>query len=233
MQLRHQHFSLPSKGDTEIDIRWEAAMDMLDMSREMRKWEKQRLQPHLPMVSFDIKGLLKEVIISVSSVPDVPTEIFFCANKSLAGLVQDDSKSDIFFHLLLNDSRTPIQVCRHIIVHELIHMIIPPRTIDGKLINHPEEFWECEKRISPERNESWRWLNCNFSSCIKSIVKSERTIVLRTWKKVIDAEWCSWDQCMVCRDTKDLCTTRRRNLKKLIDASSWKKLTAPKEGVMY
>ena len=174
------------------------------------------------MVSFDIKGLLKEAIRSVSSVPHVPIEIFFCAHKSLAGIVQDSSKSDIYFHLLLNDSRTPIQVCRHIIIHELIHLIIPSRIIDGKLINHTDDFWECEERMSPQRDVSWRWLNCNFFDCIKSNIKSERTIVLRTWKKVIDAEWCSWDQCLVCRDTGAECTIMLRNLKKFIDT-----------GVMY
>lgn len=205
------------------------------MAMKSCKLERRRLQPHIPMVSFDIKGLLKEVIRSVSSVPDVPIKIFFCANKNLACTIRDSSKADIYFHLLLNNSRTPIQVCRHIIIHELIHMVIPSRNIDGKLIHHPDEFWEFEQIMSPERNESWRWLNCNFSGCIKSDAKSESTIVQRTWKKFIDTEWCSWDQCMACINTESECSIIRRNLKKFIDTEwySREKLTAPKEGVVY
>jgi predicted metal-dependent hydrolase len=64
----------------------------------------------------------------------------------------------IWLHDILNRPATPAQVFRHILIHELIHLTVEPREVDQKVTDHPPEFWEIERRLSPERKQVWHWI---------------------------------------------------------------------------
>ena len=70
--------------------------------------------------------------------------------------------------------------------HELLHLIVKPRFIDGKEKSHPPEFWEREKLISPEKNDAWVWIWSNYLGCLKKRPRLEQIDVLPTWLK----RWC-------------------------------------------
>ena len=106
-----------------------------------------------------------------------------------------EKRAAIFIHALLNSNSTPIQVCYNIVVHELIHLIIPKRNINGELVMHPDEFWECERKLTPEQIKADLWLKWNFPDCIKEDKHFGGTIVLRTWKKYVGTDCYSWEQC--------------------------------------
>jgi hypothetical protein len=47
-------------------------------------------------------------------------------------------------HHLGREFVPPLPVFKHILIHEHIHMVVPPREVVGKLRNHLPEFWEME-----------------------------------------------------------------------------------------
>ena len=68
--------------------------------------------------------------------------------------------------------------------HELLHLVIPPREVEGTTRMHPPEFWEAEHTVCPERSIAWAWLWNNLGDCLKRRARLERIDVLRNWKKV-------------------------------------------------
>jgi hypothetical protein len=75
-------------------------------------------------------------------------------NGAFLGCISYDTQtapSLICLHEMLNSPDVPHQVFRHILIHELIHLIVAAREIDGKMTSHLLEFWELEKDFSPDR----------------------------------------------------------------------------------
>ena len=79
-------------------------------------------------------------------------------------------------------SGNPRRVIAFILCHELIHLLVPPRDVDGKRKSHPPEFWEAERKRSPDRGLAWGWVILVLGACLRSNRKKECTFVKRNWK---------------------------------------------------
>ncbi len=170
-------------------------MIITDIQKRFRL-EKERSQPYLPMLPYDIQIVCNEVVQSgFPSVSFPAINVFFCKIETLACICPREDRADIFVHVLLNDKSTPLQVCQHIVAHELVHLVVPPETIDGRQVAHTGTFWRHEARVSPYRLRSWAWIHFNLSSCIRRDQKSERTVIKRNWKQFLGQERCSWERC--------------------------------------
>ena len=150
---------------------------------EVMKLERCRRQPSLEFVPFSMPTLLGG--IKSSLFPDVmqSVNVYFVTRGPLACIVHEDFRATIYIHQLLNNTDTPKEVVTFIIKHELLHLRIPPRTVKGKKVDHPPEFWEAERSIAPERQYSWRWIWANFMMCLKIRPRLERIDVLPSWRR--------------------------------------------------
>ena len=159
------------------------------------KLERCRRQPNLEFVSFSVPLLLAE--IQSSLFPDVAqsVKLYFVTRGPLACVAFNDSSATIYVHQLVNHVDTPNEVMALIIKHELLHLRIPPRVIDGKEVDHPPEFWDAERSIVPERGRAWRWIWLNFMSCLKRRPRLERIDVLPSWKRVWSGQRMSVEEC--------------------------------------
>ena len=170
-------------------------MTIITEFNEAMKLERCRRQPNLEFVPFSVPTLLGN--IKSSLFPDVThsVKVFFVARGPLACVVHDDSRATIYAQQLLNHVDTPQEVMTLILKHELLHLQIPPRTIDEKEVVHPPEFWDAERSIAPERGRAWRWIWLNFMSCLKRRPRLERIDVLPSWKRVWSGERMTVEEC--------------------------------------
>ena len=99
----------------------------------------------------------------------------------LTSIRNDDRTAKIGIHEILNRSDTPREVIEFILGHELLHMVIRPRQIDGRVVNHPPEFWDAEVSLFPTRTLVWAWLYEALWSCLKVDKMREVTMVRRGW----------------------------------------------------
>ena len=166
---------------------------IVENPKKASRLERQRRQPYLPMLRFDIAALQDELLGSIFPFVKVPVRIFFCKNDSLACILKRENKAEIFIHLLLNDKATPRQVLRHILAHEIIHLVLPPRILNGKQVVHHDTFRWYENRVVPNKQQSWAWIHYNFSGCLRSDKKAEGTFVKRNWKDYMPRERSSWE----------------------------------------
>ena len=141
------------------------------------RFELKRSQMCLPMLSFDLWDLVSEVMQTCFPQSRPRIDISFCINNTLACVLMNEKCNDVLIHAVLNDDQTPRQVIRHIIAHEMIHLLIPKEEIDGRVVYHTEAFWQKEKEIVPERSQSWAWIYMNFHGCIRRDEKKEATFV--------------------------------------------------------
>jgi hypothetical protein len=146
--------------------------------------------PCFPFVSFNLLALSAE--IRTIHFPDVfppPSVGFFRSSRvrseSLASVIVGESAGDIRIHEILNRSDTPREVIEHILKHELLHIVIRPRSIAGHVVKHPPEFWEAERRISPQGDLVWNWLYLALISHLKIDKKREATTIKRGWESSI------------------------------------------------
>jgi hypothetical protein len=75
-------------------------------------------------------------------------------------------------------------VCKH----ELLHLRIQPREVDGRWRQHPPEFWAAEQELAPERSEAWEWICRRLRSRLKIRPRRERIDVRRNWREVWDSD---------------------------------------------
>ncbi len=141
------------------------------------------------MLSFagaDLTLLLEDVRTCLfPGLPGLPKWQFVQAT-SLACIHHGPSVGmSIYLNVILNHSETPELVYRHIFIHELIHVMVPSRVIDGKTKDHPPEFWEAESRLSPDRDLAWDWLWHNLGCCLVHHKKSESVRVKRGWAQIL------------------------------------------------
>jgi predicted metal-dependent hydrolase len=81
---------------------------------------------------------------------------------ALACIATTKDGASIALHPILNHPDTPQEVVAFILRHELLHMLVPPRVVAGKLKMHPPEFWDEEKKMCPDRRLYWTWLKVSF-----------------------------------------------------------------------
>ena len=152
-----------------------------------RKLQLDRLRRQRPYLSFagDLDRLLVAAVNDVFPALNQPPEWFFVQISFLA-CISRKSKNEgatIFLHPLLNRAETPTWIFQHIFVHELLHLIIPPREVDGRIKTHPAEFWEAEKLLSPDCDKVSDWLWWNYGNLLNNDRKNDCIRVRRGWQK--------------------------------------------------
>lgn len=88
-----------------------------------------RVQPHFPEADFSGVG------------------VWIVEQDTLARIFRDERA--IFLHGILNHPQTPEEVIEFILCHELLHLVIPSREVDGHMTSHPPEFQAMEARVYP------------------------------------------------------------------------------------
>ena len=98
----------------------------------------------------------------------------------------------IYIHSLFNRPDVPKQVIEHVLSHELLHLKIPSREINGELVQHPPEFWEAEQALVPWKAASWEWMFLAFWEFLKPDPDNECVWVKKSWKKLQKRPYPQW-----------------------------------------
>lgn len=151
--------------------------------------------PEISFLSFDVLGLLAKIQheMELGSVGTVTFTIQTMETLACIRWEEEKPGGDIFFHSLFNRSDVPQPVIEHVLRHELLHLKIPPREIDGKLVHHPPEFWEAEQALVPWKSASWGWMYLAFSEVIKSDIPNECVWVKKSWRKLQKNPYPNWE----------------------------------------
>lgn len=149
--------------------------------------------PEFSLFGFSLSALLTEVRNGFPELASQKIEIWLRNQPTLATVRLDDNKVVIELHAVLNHSQTPERVVRFILRHELLHVLIRPREIDGRLAAHPPEFWDAERRF-PDRLLAWSWVKLTLGSCLRPNQTKECTFVTRKWKALINVDRPSIEQ---------------------------------------
>ena len=102
--------------------------------------------PELSFLGFDVLELLASIQSEMGLCSVEPTTFSLQTIETLACIyrIPGNSGGNIYFHSLFNRPDVPKPVIEHVLRHELLHLKIPARMIDGKRSHHPPEFWEAE-----------------------------------------------------------------------------------------
>ncbi len=160
------------------DSKW--IMDESGMT--FRSWERRKkldvrlLQPQLPVCGGEISAIVTQLV--TCHFPDIatPPGVFFGRTQTLAHIEDAlrEERSGIWLHHALNDHATPDYVFAFVITHELLHVRIRPREVDGKWSAHPPEFWEEENRIAvADRSRAWEWIYRQFGYALREDKEQE------------------------------------------------------------
>ena len=156
--------------------------------------KKPKGYPEISFLSFDVRALLQKVQnnIGLNSVAPVSFTLQTMELLACIRLGQGETGGDIYIHSLFNRPDVPQPVIEHILYHELLHLIIPSRNIDGKRVNHPPEFWDAEKALVPWKSASWEWMYSAFWDVIKIDPINECVRVKKSWRKLQQNPYPSW-----------------------------------------
>ena len=180
----------------------------LNLQRRYHKLAAEFFQPDLARTPYRLMDIVKDV--QSRHFPEITTlpQCIFCRDKTLAFIRPKDSPIRIQISTLLNTPKTPRQVIEHIILHELLHLIVPSREIDGKMVSHPPEFFEREAVLSPESSVVWSWIFGSFGQALKPNVDHECIYV------DLVAQRSGWTPCVTWEDARE-------------DLERWNKLRNP------
>ena len=172
--------------------------------------------PEFSFLSFDVLALLDRIQLEMGL--DVVGHVTFSLQtmETLACIRWEHGKpgGDIFLHSLFNRPDVPQPVIEHVLRHELLHLKIPTREIDGKLIHHPPEFWEAEQSLVPWVSASWAWMDMTFHEALKRDVPNERIRVKKTWLKLQKRPYPSWEMIL---DDLDRFSNKKGQIKILME----------------
>lgn len=143
------------------------------------------LQPCLSWVSFDLRAVLERLRRERVAVCRREVTIFFVVQEPLACITTAEAMAEIRIHPLLNSPETPLLVFQHVLTHELLHLVVPPRVIDGKRVVHPPEFFEEERTLAPEWHDSSNWIRGNFYRYLKDDKKRQCVLVRKRWEEAM------------------------------------------------
>jgi hypothetical protein len=146
--------------------------------------------PMLSFVDFDLHALLQMVVSRHFSGVEVAVSASFSRasplrTESVASVRVGDRTAAIRIHECLNRIDTPRDVIEFILGHEMLHLVVPRREIDGRTLSHPPEFWDAEMRLFPQRALAWAWLSEALRPCVKMNKKREATMIRRGWQNHI------------------------------------------------
>lgn len=167
--------------------------------RELKRLERVRLQPCLPRTTFSSAKVLAGVRAQYFGDLDSPVDLYFVPCGPLACITMGMPSPTIYVHEVLNHPETPLEVMTLICKHELLHLRMPPREFNGRVTDHPPEFWQEEARMAPERAEAWAWVWENLWGCLKRRPKLERIDVLPEWSRAWQASKLTIQECMANR----------------------------------
>lgn len=136
-------------------------------------------------LQFDAFGLLERVRDLVPDLPEKRVQLTIENTKTLAHISASSDVPVLTLHPILNHETTPETVIEYIFQHELVHLVVPPRVVDGRLRTHPPEFIELETTLCRNRSAAWTWLSWYFGSCLLPDKDAERVIVRRGWRKLV------------------------------------------------
>jgi hypothetical protein len=170
-------------------------MTIITDFKEMLRLEHARRQPALPFGSFSVNGMLTGIRAELFPEVTQPVLIRFVTEGPLACICSDKSHATIYIHQLLNHHETPVEVISTIIKHELLHLRILPAILNGREVQHPEEFWNAEMAIAPERKLAWLWIYTNFPFHVQRRPRLERVDVARGWRQVWSRRRNSIEEC--------------------------------------
>lgn len=161
-------------------------------------------ESELPLFSFDLRELLAREQVKVPALPPLQLEIWIQNQPTLACIQSDSTKAAIRLHSVLNHADTPESVIAFILCHELLHLVIPPEKLNGRLITHPPSFREGEIRLSPNRTLAWGWLFLELGQCMKVDAKRECTFVKSNWKHLMNERRSTMEEAALVPGVKDL-----------------------------
>ena len=139
--------------------------------------------PELPLFDFDLPVLLAQTLERLPETPTKCVQVWVRRQPILACVETKARPVAIHLQSLLNHYQTPESVVGFILLHELLHLVIPPREVSGSETSHPPEFWATERRLAPERDLAWYWLWLEFGPILKRDSKAECIRVASAWKK--------------------------------------------------
>jgi hypothetical protein len=150
--------------------------------------------PEISFLSFDVLALLARIQHEMGLDSVGPVSFSLQTMETLACICLEQGKpgGNIFFHSLFNRTDVPQPVIEHVLRHELLHLKIPPRQIDGKRVQHPPEFWEAEEALVPWKSISWEWMSLAFSEVVKPDILNECVWVKKSWRKLQKYPYPSW-----------------------------------------
>jgi len=150
--------------------------------------------PEFSFLSFDVLGLLAKLQqeMGLDSVGSVSFSLQTMETLACIRWEQGKPGAVIFFHSLFNRPDVPKPVIEHVLRHELLHLKIPAREIDGKRVHHPPEFWEAEQALVPWTAASWGWMVLAFWDVIKTDIPNECTWVKKSWRRLQSNPYPSW-----------------------------------------
>lgn len=159
------------------------SMMLLDDYKQTQRLIRQCSQPNLCFVrSCDPQRVLAEIQRDIFTDLEETISFYFVSINHLGCVIDRDESTAIYVHQILNHSDTPVEVIRLLCIHELLHLRIRPREIDGKRTIHPPEFWEEEATLCPERDDAWSWIWGNYPLALKPRPRLERIDVKSNWK---------------------------------------------------
>jgi hypothetical protein len=145
-----------------------------------------RDHPELSLLNFQLNGLVAEVRRDFPKLASRRIEVWLQTQSTLACIVDEGESACIRLHSVLNHPETPRRVIAFILCHELIHLLVLPRDVDGKCKSHPPKFWEAERERFPNRAVAWGWILMVLGSCLRIDRQKECTFVKRNWKCLMD-----------------------------------------------
>jgi hypothetical protein len=154
------------------------------MLKEFRK----EMAPEFSFLSFNPLHLLNCMRFDFPKTGSKRIYVYLQSQSTLASVQDNDQSAVIQVHSVLNHPHTPKEVMMFIFRHELLHLEILPRVIEGKSTSHPPEFWDAERALCPERTIAWIWLKLVLSACLKLDRKRECTYVKSNWKRLMSTD---------------------------------------------
>jgi len=160
------------------------------INHRQRKWVT---STELPFFGFDIDCVLERSKMRLPLTLDWQVKWWIVDQQTLAS-IERSPRPHILLHSILNHHQTPELVMDFILTHELLHLIIPPREINGIMKSHPPEYRNAELQVFPEAELAWSWLIVSLQPCWKPDAKREVTIVKKSWRRFVLPERPSIEQ---------------------------------------
>jgi hypothetical protein len=155
----------------------------LDLSAEVRA-ARARQTPQLAFTETDLPDLLERTRRELLPALRHTLEVWFVESGRLACVYHSADRAVVFVHAVLNHHKTPAKVFRLVAAHELLHLVVEPREVDGVLKQHPPEFFEREKSLVLDREEAWAWIYNYFYETLRFDKEREGIWVKGNWRSV-------------------------------------------------